>query len=107
MSSQVIKSMQKNGKAISIEYVDRTTAWFRPEDYPSTSAKAAFAQLAEEHIGAYKPETTRVALKLSEHKSEKDMRTHYTLYELNKDDRVIAVKHLFMKDGNEKSCQEM
>lgn len=70
MSSQVIKSMQKNGKAISIEYVDRTTAWFRPEDYPSTSAKAAFAQLVEEHIGAYKPETTRVALKYISHAIE-------------------------------------
>lgn len=63
VSSQLIKNIQKGGKAVAIEYVDKTTAWTRPQGFPSATVKSDFTQVAEENAASLDPETTGVARK--------------------------------------------
>ncbi|KAK4983982.1 hypothetical protein LTR50_006892 [Elasticomyces elasticus] len=93
VSSQLIKNIQKGGRSIAVEYVDKTNAWTRPQGFPSASVKADFTQVAEENYDALKPETTKVAMKESEHQSDKDTRMHYTVFELDKDGKIIGTQH--------------
>lgn len=63
VSSSLIKSIQKGSKPVLIEYVDKTTLWTRPANFPSASTKEEFAQVVEENVHNLNPNTTRVALK--------------------------------------------
>ena len=63
VSSQLIKNIQKGTKSIAVEYVDKTTSWTRPSNFPSTSVKEDFTQVAQENIDSLTSETTRVAMK--------------------------------------------
>lgn len=54
---------EKGGKAIAVEFVDKTTAWTRLPDYPSTSIKSEFVKLVEDNATTLNPQTTKVALK--------------------------------------------
>ena len=63
VSSQLIKNIRNGTNSITVEYVDKTTAWTRPRDFPSADIKSDFTQVAEENAASLKPETTRVAMK--------------------------------------------
>ncbi|KAK3046088.1 hypothetical protein LTR09_012403 [Extremus antarcticus] len=94
VSSQIIKSIQKGKKTITVEYVDQTTAWKRPTGFPSASTKDTFAAVVDKNSDSFMSETVKVAMKESEHQSDKDKRMHYTAYELDKDGNVIGTKHI-------------
>ncbi|KAI8944637.1 hypothetical protein F4801DRAFT_571073 [Xylaria longipes] len=63
VSSQVIKHIQKGARTLSIEYVDRTTSWVRPQGFPSPAVQADFVQVVEDNIAVFSPQTTKVAMK--------------------------------------------
>lgn len=52
VSSQLIKNIQRGGKAVAVECVDNTSAWTRPEGFPSTSVKSDFTQVAQENAAS-------------------------------------------------------
>ncbi|KAE9970055.1 hypothetical protein BLS_005101 [Venturia inaequalis] len=94
VSSQFIKTITAGAKTVTVEYVDRTTSWTRPSGFPTSSVKEEFAKVAVENAASLKPETVKVAMKESEHQSDKDRRMHYTVFEINKDHEVVATTHL-------------
>lgn len=55
--------MIKNGQKLTVEYVDKTTAWVRPSDYPAQKVKDEFVLAVKELQGDMKPGTTRIAMK--------------------------------------------
>ncbi len=63
VSSQLIKNIKKGERAVAVECVDNTSAWTRPEIFPSASVKSDFTQVAQEKAASLDPETTRVAMK--------------------------------------------
>ena len=63
VSSQFIKNIQKGKKSIAVEYVDQTTAWKRPQGYPSASTKEVFSDVVDKNSDSFKPETVKVAMK--------------------------------------------
>ncbi|OJD14305.1 hypothetical protein ACJ73_09095, partial [Blastomyces percursus] len=50
VSSQLIQTIQKGGKSIVVECVDKMTAWIRPAGFPTTSLRSEFVQIVEENI---------------------------------------------------------
>ncbi|KAG6367329.1 hypothetical protein INS49_001516 [Diaporthe citri] len=99
VSSKLIKNISKSGRTLAVEYVDKTTAWTRPSEFPASSIKQDFTDVVQENIDNFGTETTRVAMKESEHQSEKDKRVHYTAYALDKDGNVVETKHLVRHTG--------
>lgn len=125
VSSKFIRTVTKGGRALSAEYVDKTTAWTRPSGFPAATVKDEFCDLVEEVADEFSPETVKVAMKSvhlfmssiviaivvvfsltdrnlssnreSEHQSPADMRKHYTAYAIDKDGRVIEAKHIVKK----------
>lgn len=77
VSSSLIKSIQKGSKAVVVEYVDKTTVWTRPTDFPSSSTKEDFAQVVEENIDTLNPNTTRVAMKYAPRDLTQAMMSRY------------------------------
>lgn len=63
VSSKLITIVQRGARSLRIEFVDKSTAWIRPPDFPSASVKMNFAQVAEENVDLFEPETTTVAMK--------------------------------------------
>lgn len=63
VSSQLIRNIQKGTRVVAVEYVDKTSAWTRPQGFPSESVKSDFTQVVEENIDSLNPATTRVAMK--------------------------------------------
>lgn len=63
VSSQLIQTIQKGGKSIVVECVDKTTAWIRPAGFPTTSVRSEFVQIVEENINSLQPTTAIVAMK--------------------------------------------
>ena len=63
ISSSLIRNIQRGSKSVLVEYVDKTTLWTRPTNFPTASIKEEFAQVVEENIHTLKPNTARVALK--------------------------------------------
>lgn len=63
VSSQLVKTIERGARRIAVEYVDRTTAWTRPQGYPSASVKSDFADVVEQNADSLNPKTTRVAMK--------------------------------------------
>lgn len=59
----MLKTVQKGGKAIAVQVVDKMTAWIRPSNYPITRVTAEFAEIVEENIETLDPSTTSVAMK--------------------------------------------
>ncbi|PGH31871.1 hypothetical protein GX50_05369 [[Emmonsia] crescens] len=94
ISSQLIQIIQKGGKSIAVECVDKTTAWIRPAGFPTTTIQSEFVQVIEENMDSLQPTTAIVAMKESEHKSDKDKRMHYTAFELDDNRNVIRTTHL-------------
>ncbi|KKZ60156.1 hypothetical protein EMCG_05078 [[Emmonsia] crescens] len=97
VSSTLIKMVTQGTKTLAVEYVDRTTTWYRTDFGISEACKTEFTAVVQENMDKFKPETAKVAMKESEHQSEADMRKHFTAYELDKEGTVIAVKHLVKK----------
>ncbi|KAF2176603.1 hypothetical protein K469DRAFT_698372 [Zopfia rhizophila CBS 207.26] len=93
VSSQLIQTVQKGAKTVAVEFVDKTTSWTRPAGFPSTSVQSEFAQVVKDNIDALQPTTTTVAMKESEHQSDKDKRMHYTGFELDKNRNVTRTSH--------------
>ncbi|TRX87896.1 hypothetical protein FHL15_011212 [Xylaria flabelliformis] len=94
VSSQVIKNILKGTQTLSIEYVDKTTSWVRPQGFPSRVVQADFVQVVEDNIAIFSPQTTKVAMKESENQSDADKRMHYTAFGLDDNGNVIETKHL-------------
>ncbi|KAF2003579.1 hypothetical protein P154DRAFT_573176 [Amniculicola lignicola CBS 123094] len=94
VSSQLIKTVTSGSKTVAAEFVDKTTAWVRPSAYPSAQLKNMFAAVVEQNMGSYSAQTTRVAMKESEHQSDVDKRMHYTVYELDSNGAVIQTRHI-------------
>ncbi|KFY10987.1 hypothetical protein V491_07381 [Pseudogymnoascus sp. VKM F-3775] len=94
VSASLIRSVLKNGRTLDVQVVDKTTLWTRPSGFPSVGVKDDFVNLVEENISMFSEKTTAVAMKESEHQSDLDKRMHYTAYELDKDNNVIATQHL-------------
>lgn len=69
MSAQYISStfvktvVTKGGRTIKINVIDKTSAWTRPSDYPSTSVKEDFSQLVQEQGDKFKDGVSTVAMK--------------------------------------------
>ncbi|KAM5442656.1 hypothetical protein MferCBS31731_002535 [Microsporum ferrugineum] len=94
VSSRTIKHISNGTRAMIVEYVDRTTSWYRPEFAPADSVKTDFVNVVQENLHTFNPQTARVAMKESEHTSDADQRKHYTAFELDKNGTVLGVKHL-------------
>ncbi|PYI08834.1 hypothetical protein BO78DRAFT_416432 [Aspergillus sclerotiicarbonarius CBS 121057] len=94
VSSQLIQTIQKGGKKIAVEFVDKTTTWIRPSGFPATSVQSEFVQVVEENIESLKATTSIVAMKESEHQSDMDKRLHYTAFELDSNRNVLGTIHL-------------
>ncbi|KAL2047094.1 hypothetical protein N7G274_001113 [Stereocaulon virgatum] len=88
------RTFRRVKKRIAVEYVDQTTAWKRPTGFPSASTKEVFSDVVDKNSDSFKPETVKVAMKESQHQSDKDKRMHYTAYELDKDGNVIGTSHI-------------
>ncbi|RAL06640.1 uncharacterized protein BO97DRAFT_447415 [Aspergillus homomorphus CBS 101889] len=93
ISSRLIQSIEKGGKMVIVEYVDKTTTWIRPTGSPATSVQTEFVQVVTDNFETLQPTTAFVAMKESEHKSDLDKRKHYTAYELNSDRTVTRTTH--------------
>ncbi|KUL81689.1 hypothetical protein ZTR_09994 [Talaromyces verruculosus] len=94
VSSQLIQMVQKGGRNIAVEVVDKTTAWIRPSSFPIASVRSDFVEVVQENFDNLQPSTAAVAMKESEHQSDKDKRMHYTAFELDSNRQVIRTTHL-------------
>ncbi|KAL3469052.1 hypothetical protein BJX99DRAFT_265566 [Aspergillus californicus] len=93
-ASQFIKNATNSkGKEIAIAYVSKTDTWERP--FLPQNTKDAFVEVAEKYIDTLKPDTAKVAMKEPEHASENDLANHYSVFELDKNENVIASKHYY------------
>lgn len=63
VSSKLITNVQKSGRTIAVDYVDKTTAWVRPKGFPTIPIRNDFAQVVKENFGAFSAETVKVAMK--------------------------------------------
>ncbi|KAF2732068.1 hypothetical protein EJ04DRAFT_514187 [Polyplosphaeria fusca] len=93
VSSQLIQNVQKGAKTVAVEFVDKTTTWTRPAGFPSTSAQSEFVQVVKDNINTLQSTTATVAMKESEHQSDKDKRMHYTAFELDNNRNVVRTSH--------------
>ncbi|GAB7336146.1 hypothetical protein MBLNU13_g08925t1 [Cladosporium sp. NU13] len=93
-SSLIKKATGSNGKTIAVEIVDKTNTWIRPTNYPAESIKEDFAKVALENAHKFKSSVTTIAMKESEHQSDKDKRIHYSAYGLNDKKEVVDSQHL-------------
>ncbi|XPS76695.1 hypothetical protein M3J09_008742 [Ascochyta lentis] len=93
-ASQAIKTMATSqGKTVTVAYVTKTDVWERP--YLPQSTQTEFAAAAEKYKDNLKPETVQVAMKQAEHPSTNDPTQHYSVFELDKNNNVIASKHYY------------
>ncbi|KAH8712229.1 hypothetical protein GQ44DRAFT_713549 [Phaeosphaeriaceae sp. PMI808] len=95
--SAFIKNIQANGKTLALEVVDKTTLWTRPAGFPSTAVKDGFTEALMQNSHKLNNRTVKVAMKESAHQSDADKRMHYTAFELDAQDNVIATTHLVQK----------
>lgn len=51
------------GRPLRVNFVDETTAWVRPSDYPAASVKKEFTRLVEEQGDKFKDGVSTVAMK--------------------------------------------
>lgn len=63
VSSQLIQMVQKGGRNIAVEVVDKTTAWIRPSNFPIASVRSEFVEVVQENFDNLQPSTTVVAMK--------------------------------------------
>ena len=63
VSSSWIKTVQTGSKSIMIAYVDKTSLWTRPTDFPCAKVKEEFVRMVEDNIHTLDPNTTKVAMK--------------------------------------------
>jgi hypothetical protein len=61
VSSQFIRTVNNNGKTVSVERAKETSSWKRAICHPDLQAK--FAAVVEENLEELPPDTTMVALK--------------------------------------------
>ncbi|GBF62509.1 hypothetical protein TMEN_5055 [Trichophyton mentagrophytes] len=93
VSSQFIQNVIRGSRVIAVEFVDKTTAWIRPAAFPATNVKSDFMDVVEKNLDSLRPNTAIVAMKESEHKSDSDMRMHFTAYKLDKNRNILITKH--------------
>ncbi|KAF2870901.1 hypothetical protein BDV95DRAFT_608017 [Massariosphaeria phaeospora] len=88
-ASQAIKRiLTSSGKEISVEYVTKTDAWERT--YIAPERMAEFASIVEKYKDNLQPTTEKVAIKEAEHPSTNDPTPHFSAFELDKADKVVA-----------------
>ncbi|CAK4033848.1 Hypothetical predicted protein [Lecanosticta acicola] len=88
-SSQLIKNITTSkGKLIAIEYVTKTDTWER-------RIIAQSRKNDEKYKETLKPDTVTVDVKEAEHPSSNDPAEHFSAFELDKDNNVIASKHYY------------
>ncbi|KAI6915316.1 hypothetical protein KC318_g3 [Hortaea werneckii] len=80
------------------KYVTETDAWKRP--MLATEVQTDFAAIAEKNKDGLKEETVKTLSMLTqdreaEHPSKSDAQSHYSVFELDKDDKVVAAKHWY------------
>ncbi|PPJ57954.1 hypothetical protein CBER1_11086 [Cercospora berteroae] len=93
-ASQLIKTMTTSkGKQIAVEYVTKTDSWERK--MLASSVQTEFVAVAEKYKDNLKPETVKVAMKEAEHPSRADATQHYSAFELDKNNNVIASQHYY------------
>ncbi|EGE86653.1 hypothetical protein BDBG_07309 [Blastomyces gilchristii SLH14081] len=91
---QAIKNITTStGKQIAVAYVTKTDTWERA--FLSQSIQNEFATVAEKYKDTLKPETIKVAMKEAEHPSQNDPVRHFTAFELDEDENVVASKHYY------------
>jgi len=86
-------SVQIGGQNIAVAYVTKTDVWERP--FLAQNTQNEFVAVAEKYKDNLKPETVKIAMKEAEHPSTNDPTQHYSTFELDKDDNVIASKHYY------------
>ncbi|EED15819.1 conserved hypothetical protein [Talaromyces stipitatus ATCC 10500] len=92
---QVIRNVTTSaGKQVAVAYVTKTDAWERM--ILSQDVQTEFVTVAEKYKDTLKPETVKVAMKEAEHPSQADPARHFTVFELDKDENVIASKHYYV-----------
>ncbi|KAK2766006.1 hypothetical protein FQN54_007521 [Arachnomyces sp. PD_36] len=91
---QAIKNITtSNGKQVAVAYVTKTDVWERK--FLSQTVQTEFSRVAEKYKDTLKPETVTVAMKEAEHPSQSDAARHFTVFELDKDEKVVASKHYY------------
>ncbi|EDN08849.1 hypothetical protein I7I51_00506 [Histoplasma capsulatum] len=91
---QAIKNITTSaGKQIAVAYVTKTDTWERT--FLSQTIQNEFTTVAEKYKDTLKPETVKVAMKEAEHPSQSDPARHFTVFELDKDEKVVASKHYY------------
>lgn len=63
VSSKLIQAIQKGTKSIQVEYVNKTDAWVRLDNFPATSLQSDIVTVVKENIDKLNPETAIVAMK--------------------------------------------
>ncbi|DAA79011.1 TPA_exp: Uncharacterized protein A8136_2796 [Trichophyton benhamiae CBS 112371] len=81
------------GRQIRVAFVTKTDVWERA--FLSKEVQNEFAAVAEKYKDTIKPETVTLAMKEAEHPSQNDPAKHFTVFELDKDEKVVASKHYY------------
>lgn len=55
--------VQKGGRNVAVEVVDKTTAWIRPSTFPIASVRSDFVEVVQENFDNLQPSTAVVAMK--------------------------------------------
>ena len=63
VSSRLIKQVSQGTRTLVVEYVDRTTSWYRLDSTLAESVKAEFTSVVQENIDTFNPQATKVAMK--------------------------------------------
>ncbi|KAH7359959.1 hypothetical protein BKA66DRAFT_573883 [Pyrenochaeta sp. MPI-SDFR-AT-0127] len=92
VSSQVLKTITKDGRTIAVNLVDKTGAWIHPAGLTASSVTDKFSAAVEQNFDKIGSETTAVAMKESDHQSPADRRTHYTAYELDAQNKKVRMR---------------
>ena len=80
INSRVIKYTMNGGTAISIEWAERTTAWFRTHCAPTLQAE--FAAVVETNMGQLPPGTTKAVMKQQRVRTSKRFRREKALHRI-------------------------
>lgn len=62
-SSQLIQTIERGGKAIAVEFVDRASHWIRPSNFPIVSVRNDFVEAVSQNVDILQQGTAIVAIK--------------------------------------------
>lgn len=63
VSSQLIQTIERGGKAIAVEFVDKTTHWVRPSNFPIMNVRNDFVEAVRQNVDILQQGTAIVAMK--------------------------------------------